>query len=105
MLLSSLRDGSLPYSMSEAVIVVVLKPDKDPKFCKSHRSISLINVDTKRLAKILATRLNTVITALVHPDQSGFMPGRGTDINSRRLVYPYGSGQGGQHGSESGIRR
>lgn len=26
-----------------------------------------------------------VITALIHPDQTGFMPGRGTDINISRL--------------------
>lgn len=44
----------------------------------------VLNVDTKLFAKILANRLNTVITALLHPDQSGFMPGRGTDINIRR---------------------
>lgn len=34
---------------------------------------------------MLANRLSTVITALVHPDQTGFMPGRGTDINISRL--------------------
>lgn len=81
MLLSSLREGALPTSMSEAVIVVISKPGKEPELCKSYRPISLIDVD----AKLLVTRLNGVITALVQPDQSGFMPGRGTDINIRRL--------------------
>lgn len=42
-------------------------------------------MDTKLLTKILAHRLNLIITALVHSDQSGFMPGRGTDINIRCL--------------------
>lgn len=37
------------------------------------------------LSKILANRLNTVITALINSDQTGFMPGRGTGINIRRL--------------------
>lgn len=68
--------------MSEAMIVVP-NPGKDLGLCTSYRPISLLNVDAKLLMKILARRLNTVITALVHPDQSGFMPGRGTDINIR----------------------
>lgn len=56
------------------------------QFLKTYNpQISLINVDAKLSAKILATQLNTVITALVHPDQSGFRPGRGMDINIRRL--------------------
>lgn len=80
MLLASLRDGALPASMSEVVIVVIPKLDKDPELCKSYRPISLMWMPN--LAKILATRLNGVITTLVHPDQSGFMPGRGTDINT-----------------------
>lgn len=80
MLLTSLRDGALPDTMSEAVIVVIPKPGKDPEICKSYRPISLINVDAKFLAKILATQLNRVITALVHADQSGFIPGRVMDM-------------------------
>lgn len=45
--------------------------------------ISLLNVDAKIFSKILANRLNTVITALMHPDQ--IMRGRVTDINICRL--------------------
>lgn len=69
--------------MGEAVIVVILKPGKDPSFCSLYRPISLLNA--KLLAKILANRPSTVITVLVHSDQTGFMSGRGTDINIRRL--------------------
>lgn len=85
-LLKTLESGTLPPSMSEAVIVVLPKPGKDPGLCSSYQPISLLNVDLKILAKVLAGRLNSVITALIHPDRSGFMPGRGTDINIRRLL-------------------
>lgn len=81
----SSRRGKLPDTMSEALIVVIPKPTKDPTLCSSYRPISLLNVDAKLLAKVLANRLNLVITALIHRDQTGFMPGRGTDINIRRL--------------------
>ncbi|XP_012819057.2 uncharacterized protein LOC105947410 [Xenopus tropicalis] len=72
---------ALPASFAEALIVVIPKPGKDPSLCSSYRPISLINTD----AKILAVRLQRVVPDRVHPDQSGFMPGRSTDINLRRL--------------------
>lgn len=77
----SLESENLPKSMGEEIIVVIPKPGKDPSLCCSYRPTSLLNVDAKLLAKIL----NTVIMALIQPDQMGFMPGRGTDINIRRL--------------------
>lgn len=77
--------ASLPLSFSEALIVVIHKPGKPPEHCSSYRPISLINVDAKILTKILANRLSSVILSLVDVDQSGFMPGKTTDINLRRL--------------------
>lgn len=50
---------ALPDSMSEAVVVLVLKPGKDPEDYSSYRLISLINVEVKILAKILANRLRS----------------------------------------------
>lgn len=43
-------------------------------------------MEVKILASILATRLAAVITSLIHEDQSGFMPGRATRFNLRRLA-------------------
>ncbi|XP_063813141.1 WD repeat-containing protein 19 [Pseudophryne corroboree] len=78
-------NDQLPPSMAEAVIIVIPKPGKDPKSPESYRPISLIPTDAKILAKILAVRLNTVITSIIHSDQTGFMPGMSTSINLRRL--------------------
>lgn len=88
LLLTMLKEGCLWPSMFEAVIVVIPKPNKDPDLCASYRPISLLNVDAKIVTKILANRLNLVILSLVHGDQTGFMPGKGTNINLRRL-YTY----------------
>lgn len=78
--------GSLPPSLSDAVITLILKKDKDPLDCKSYRPISLIGCESKILAKILAARLNKVITTLIHPDQVGFIRSRSSADNFRRLI-------------------
>lgn len=71
--------------MQEAVIIVLPKPGRDPMLPESYRPISLLPVDTKILAKVLATRLSTMISSLIHQDQTGFIPGKSTAINLRRL--------------------
>lgn len=77
--------GSLPKSMNEAFIVLILKPGKDPTLPESYRPISLLQLDIKILAKVLALRMNKVILSLIHPDQTGFMPTKNTAFNLRRL--------------------
>lgn len=45
----------------EANIAIILKDDKDSTQCSSYRPISLLNVDTKLFAKVLAERLKKII--------------------------------------------
>lgn len=77
--------GSLPQSMNEAIIVLLLKPGKEAHLPDSYRPISLLTTDVKLLARVLATRLAKVIHKVVHRDQSGFIPSRSTALNIRRL--------------------
>uniref|UniRef100_A0A803J4Y6 Reverse transcriptase domain-containing protein n=1 Tax=Xenopus tropicalis TaxID=8364 RepID=A0A803J4Y6_XENTR len=85
-LYNGVKEGKpLPNSMKETLIVLILKPGKDPLECSSYRPISLINADAKILAKVLATRIAQHLSKVISPDQTGFMPGRMTDTNIRRL--------------------
>ena len=77
--------GQLPPTLSEASITLLLKKDKDPLLCGSYRPISLLNVDYKILAKVLACRLQKAIPTLINPDQTGFISGRQSFFNTRRL--------------------
>lgn len=76
----------LPPSLSEAIITVILKKDKDPSDCKNYRPISLTSYDGKILSKILANRLDRIVTSLIHSDQVGFMRLRSSTDNIRRLI-------------------
>lgn len=65
--------GITSDSMMEATIIVIPKEGKDPALPKNYRPISLINVDCKMYANILATRLNTVLPHLISNSQVGFL--------------------------------
>lgn len=82
---SIFENSDLPASMREATIVLIPKPGKDTHLPESYPPISLLQVDVKILAKILANCLDTVTVSLVHGDQAGFMPERNTSFNLRRL--------------------
>lgn len=83
MLNASLKARRLLASMSRALVVRLLKPGKDPLDPGSYRPISLLQSDVKLLAKVLALRLNEVISS-VHQDQAGFTPQESTAVNLRR---------------------
>lgn len=72
---SAREKSRLATSIREALVVLIPKSGKDTKECNSYRPISLMNVDTKILAKVLAGRLQEVILKCINADQTGFMPG------------------------------
>lgn len=82
----SCSEGCLPPTLSEASISLLLKSDKDPLLCSSYRSISLLNVDLKILSKIIAQRLQQVLSSIISTDQTGFMLERHSFHNARRLL-------------------
>lgn len=77
--------GKLPRDQRIATLVAVPKDGKPKELTTSYRPISLLNAEPKILAKLLANRLKPILTKLIHPDQSGFMPHRNTALNLRRL--------------------
>lgn len=79
------EEESLPPTLNEAIITVLPKKGKDVEQVTSYRPISLLNSDQKILTKIFAKRLSTVISKLVHSDQTGFVPDRCSLHNIRRL--------------------
>ena len=63
------------------------KKGKDPSECANYRPLSLLNVDIKLFAKMLALRLEPLMNKLIHPDQTGFVKSRLSSENVRRLLH------------------
>lgn len=89
--LNTLKDNHTPSKdFLLAHISVIPKPDKDPCLCSNYRPISLLNIDLKLLAKILAERLRPFLEHIIGPEQVGFMPGREAKdniIKSLNLIH------------------
>ena len=83
----SLSIGQLPNTLNESIISVILKKGKDCLDPASYRPISLANVDYKILTKVLAIRLEKIVPCIIHADQVGFVKGRSSSDNMRRLLH------------------
>lgn len=79
----ALHRGSLPPTFYHASISLIHKKDKDPLDPASYRPVSLLNVDNKILAKIVATRLETILPTIISQDQTGFIKNRQLFFNIR----------------------
>lgn len=82
----SLGNSSLPPTITQDNIILFLKKDKDPTNCGSYRPISLLNVDIKFLAKVMAHRLESVLPKVISEDQTGFIKGRYSFTNIHRFA-------------------
>lgn len=71
-----LDNGKMPASLREGVITLIYKKKGDRLDIKNWRPITLLGVDYKLLAKVMANRLKTVIAEVIDPDQTCAIPGR-----------------------------
>jgi retron-type reverse transcriptase len=68
------REETLLNSFYEAYITLIPKPDKDTSK-KNYRPMSLMNINSKILNKIMANQIQHHIRKIVHHDHVGFIPG------------------------------
>ena len=55
------EEQTLPNSFYESTITLISKPDKDNTKNENYRPLSLMNIDTKILNKILAKRIHNIL--------------------------------------------
>ena len=62
--------GQLIISQRQAVIKLTEKKDRDKRYIKNWRTISLLNVDTKIVSKALAAKLKIVLLTIISTNQT-----------------------------------
>lgn len=75
------QTGSLPSSLNDALISLIPKKGRDHTDPANFRAVSLINMDSKILDKVLAIRLETFLPYIIHSDQVDFINGRSSTDN------------------------
>ena len=68
--------GQLSTSQKYGVINLIEEKDKEKRLIKSWRLISLLNVDTKLVSKVLPERLKTAFPSLISSNQTAYLNNR-----------------------------
>lgn len=74
----TLNGGETPASWRRAIISVIPKEGKDKSECSSYRPISILNLDYRLYASIVAKRSENIIPDIIDEDQIGFLKNRQT---------------------------
>ena len=69
----SFTSGELSTSQKQPVIKLIEKKDRDKRLIKKWRPISLLNIDTKLISKVIAIRLKKVLNNLISENQIAYL--------------------------------
>ena len=78
--------GSLSITQRQGIITCIPKENKDKRFLKNWRPISLLNVTYKIASSCIANRMKSCLDRIISNDQKGFMAGRYLGENIR-MIY------------------
>ena len=70
------ENGEVSISQKCGIISLIPKKDKDKKYLKNWRPISLLNNDYKIVTKAIALHLEKVLPTIISPNQTGCVKGR-----------------------------
>ena len=86
MLLECYEDNNLHRSAKQGVLNLIPKANKDTRFIKNLRPITLLNTDYKIIEKAIANKMLPALNEVIHKDQRGFMKDRRISVNIRKML-------------------
>ena len=79
------KEGKMSVSQRRGAITLIPKDENDLTVLNSWQPLTLLNVDYKILARVIAKRVESKLSKLIHSDQTGFVKGRFIGKNVRLL--------------------
>ena len=80
------QQDKLCPSSSVGILNLLPKGDKDTRYLKNLRPITLLNTDYKIFEKAISNRMVPALSAIIHEDQTGFLPDRRICTNIRKIL-------------------
>ncbi|KAF7640971.1 hypothetical protein LDENG_00002500, partial [Lucifuga dentata] len=84
--IESIERGALPPTLTQGLITLIPKPNKDLQSIDNCKPICLLNNDYKILALILAKRIKKTLDSVIDETQSAFMAKRHISNNIRLVL-------------------
>ena len=78
--------GELSTTQKQGIITLLPKNNKPREFIQNWRPITLLNVEYKLLAGVLAAQIKKVLPKIIADDQKGFIKDRYIGENIRTIV-------------------
>ena len=79
-------NGELSVTQKQGIITCIPKENKEKKYLKNWRPITLLNISYKIAAGCIANRIKSVLSDIINECQKGFLKGRYIGENIR-LIY------------------
>ena len=76
----------LHCSARKGILNLIPKANKDTRFVKNLRPITLLNTDYKIVEKAVANKMIPALEYIIHKDQRGFMKDRRISVNIRKML-------------------
>ena len=86
MVMDCYQSKILHYTARQGILNLIPKANKDTRYVKNLRPITLLNTDYKIIEKTIANMMLPALEHIIHRDQRGFMKDRRISVNIRKLL-------------------
>ena len=82
----SYQNFTLHSTARKGILNLIPKANKDTRYIKNLRPITLLNTDYKIIEKAVANKMIPALKHIIHQDQRGFMKDRRISVNIRKML-------------------